>query len=127
MNQQKVYIAWVCSQGHTSPVYIYDVGVPIEQPSECQHPVRHVAEDKLDIGFAKVDRPVAVWFPKKGEGLPWMSMMRACGCKFIDCHIAPEGMQVEIITKGKQELSNSISSSTSASVASLTSLNVGDM
>jgi len=52
-----------CKEGHTTPVYPFPGNTKkIVHKGRCAFAVPHVAKERMDWGFAEVDKPVAVWF-----------------------------------------------------------------
>jgi hypothetical protein len=61
--EEMMYLVFTCSHGHNTPVYPFPKGTrKIVHPGRCSFAVPHVAKQRIDVGFALVDRPVAVWF-----------------------------------------------------------------
>lgn len=95
------YVVFVCEDGHKTPVYCYPLEqTQIRQPGRCQFSVRNIAKEKIDIGIAHIDRPVAVWFAGRENSLPWMSMLKACDKCFVDYESVPEAqLEVDFVEK----------------------------
>ena len=81
-------------------MYVYsreEAEAGIRRPGACAAPVRHVARERLNVGFAQIDRPVAVWFGGQDGKLPWMSMLRTCSSRFCDYEIVPTDAAVRFL------------------------------